>query len=526
MQGARTKWSFHAFETDRCRSNTVEKGPAPGDACSRYPRLLRLRVYFSFPSMCRRASSRVGDLRRFLLLFIVVAAKVCAQGEPNSALAQVEGDVRDAQEHPIAAAVVSLEATDSKVVAKTDGDGRFRFTAVRPGKYMLRVNAEGHEEKSKGPLVLGPNDRETCSFVLTAKVPNSATDAANAVQFSDEPAFSVAAVTDSTEYGGHGSARFMHNRDTLSKETISLEEQPAETSHATAGSLAEREGEIRAALAKEDSADLHVQLADIEEREGRSLEAVHDYQRAVEMQPSEAHQFVWGAELLLHHAYEPAIIVFTQGRKLYPQSTRMLLGLAVATYANGTREAAERLFVEACDLDPSNPTPYLFLGRFQALENIDVTAWVERMSRFVRLHPESAMAHYLYAMALERQAEKEGDLKAVESHLKTAIDLDPRFGEAYLQLGILCADRRNFPDAITMLQRAVEFMPAPDQAHYRLAQVYRQTGETEKARQETAQFKQISEQKDKETERERHEIQQFVYTLRNQTSPPAPSNQH
>jgi hypothetical protein len=63
-------------------------------------------------------------------------------------------------------------------------------------------------------------------------------------------------------------------------------------------------------------------------------------------------------------------------------------------------------------------------------------------------------------------------------------------------------------------------VPASEEAHFRLAQVYRRTGDTEKANQEIAEFKKLSEQKDRQAERERHEIPQFVYTLRGQT--PAP----
>jgi hypothetical protein len=47
-------------------------------------------------------------------------------------------------------------------------------------------------------------------------------------------------------------------------------------------------------------------------------------------------------------------------------------------------------------------------------------------------------------------------------------------------------------------------------------------GETKKAGKEIQLFKQISEQKKNEADRERHNIQQFVYTLRSQSpsSPP------
>jgi len=468
-------------------------------------------------------------IKRAILLLILLTALVYAQTQVITGFAQIEGVVRDSQSHPIADAAVSLESSGPtyKKTVKTDSQGRFHFDAVRPAGYVLRIAAQGFEEQVDGSLVLRPDEVRACSFVLVRKNA-AAKDAANAVQFSDEPAFTVAGVTDVTEYGSHGSARFMHNRDALSKEAVSLGSGPKEPSNASAGSAGEKEAAIRASLAEQDNADLRAQLAEIEESDGRFLDAVRDYQRAAEMQPSEAHQFVWGAELLLHHAYEPAIIVFTQGRRLYPDSTRMLLGLGTATYASGSPKAAEKIFGEACDLDPSNPTPYVFLWKLQAVENVDAAAWLQRIKRFVSLHPENAMAHFLYAVALRmQQSENQGDLEVVESQLKTAISLDPRLGDAYLQLGTLYADRGNLADAITMLQHAVEFMPSPEQAHYRLAQIYRQRGEFDKARDETEQFKQITQQKDNEAEREHREIRQFVYTLRNQNSPaPGPPNAH
>ena len=275
-------------------------------------------------------------------------------------------------------------------------------------------------------------------------------------------------------------------------------------------------------LAREDNADLHAQLAEIEESEGRPLEAVQEFQRAAEMQPTEPHLFAWGAELLLHGAFEPAIQVFTKGRRLYARSSRMLLGLGAARFAQGSNEQAQQFFLEACDLSPSDPTPYLFLGRLQSTEDIEPPGWTDRMKRFVNLHPESAMAHYFYAVALTKQDRNQEKIDAVESELKTAIELDPHFSNAYLQLGILRSEREDFPSAIAALQKAIETTPLPDEAHYRLAQVYRRTGEVDKASKEMELFKKISEQKNEEAQRERHEIQQFIYTLRGQNPPSQP----
>ena len=346
--------------------------------------------------------------------------------------------------------------------------------------------------------------------------------------FSDEPAFTVAGVTDTTALGGHGSGPIVRNSNALSKETASLAREGAATSSAAASTAASQEAAIRAALAKEDNAGLRAQLAEIEESEGHPVDAVRDYQRAAEMQPTEPHLFAWGAELLLHHAPEPAIEVFTKGHRLYPQSSRMLLGLGAAWYAQRSKDEAQQIFFEACDLSPADPTPYLFLGRLQAAEQVVPAAWTDRMKRFASLHPEMAMAHYLYGAALLKQGAHPDHSDVAEGELKTAVKLDPHLGDAYLQLGILLTDRQDFPGAIAALQKAIENTPSPDDAHYRLAQIYRRTGETEKARQEIAIFKQLSEKKNEDAERERHEIPQFVYTLRGQApaAPPATPDSH
>ena len=74
-------------------------------------------------------------------------------------------------------------------------------------------------------------------------------------------------------------------------------------------------------------------------------------------------------------------------------------------------------------------------------------------------------------------------------------------------------------------RRAIEITPLPAEAHYRLGQVYGRMGEAEKAGKEIELFKQISEQKKSEAERERHKIQQFVYTLRSQSSSPVANSE-
>ena len=462
-------------------------------------------------------------LSLFCTMLTIFVLPVHGQTASKDARTVVEGTIHDSQDRPIAGAVVSLVPADSgsTVTLTTDAHGHFRFDSVPTDAYTLHAKCEGYQEGREGPFTLHEHETKSIVIVLSkAQSPAPAKDPSNSIAFSDEPAFTVAGVTDTTALGGHGSGPVVRSSNALSKETASLAREDLNKTYAAPNGPGQggpsRETVIRAMLAHEDNAELHAQLAEIEESEGRSLDAVRDFQRAAELQPNEPYLFAWGAELLLHHAPEPAIEVFTKGHHLFPQSSRMLLGLGAARYAQHSIEQAEHILLEACDLNPADPTPYLYLGRLQEIEKIETPGLTARMKRFVTLHPENAMAHYLYAVALVKQDRNQENLAAIEVELNTAIRLDPHLGNAYLQLGILRSERQDYPGAIAALQKAAENTPLPDEAHYRLAQVYRRMGEAEKSSKEIEQFKQISEQKNEGAERERHEIPQFIYTLRNQ----------
>ncbi|MGA2592626.1 MAG: tetratricopeptide repeat protein [Bryobacteraceae bacterium] len=254
----------------------------------------------------------------------------------------------------------------------------------------------------------------------------------------------------------------------------------------------------------------------------RSAEAAREYQRAAELQASERNLYDLAAELLTHRAAEPAEEVFTKGHRLFPHSVRMLLGLAVAQYARGNYDRAARSFFEASDLNPSDPNPYLFLGKVQSVEITALGGFVERMRRFAKLQPDNAWANYYYAVSLWKQRtgpEDSATTVQVPSLLEKAVHLDPNLGVAYLQLGILYSDVKDFSKAISAYQKAIEVSPRMEEAHYRLAQVYKRTGEELKAQKELELYNQISRQSAEETARERSEIRQFVVELQHQREP-------
>src|ERR1700688_420821 len=456
--------------------------------------------------------TQIRVLGIYVALTVMGVLPAYSQVKNNEKPATITGRVCDSENRAIENATVSLESDDHThtFTFQSDSQGRYRFAEVPSGSYELRVNKSGYGIAKNGPFVLHARERKSIELRLPAEAAGaSGGDNPAAVKFSDEIHFNVAGVSDPSNLGGHGSDTVLRTKETLAKETASLNRDAAIQPNTNSDT--------------EDVANNHARLAEAAESEGRPLDAVREYQEAAELRPNESHLFAWGADLLLHRAFEPAIEVFTKGHRLYPDSVRMLLGLSVATYDQGAMEQGKKLLLEACDLNPGNPDPYLFLGQLQEAEKIEPPGWTERFKRFTGVHPENAFAHYYYAVALGKQENSNQNLAVIESELKRAIEIHPQLGGAYLELGILDSQRKDYSEAISAFQKAIEITPLPAEAHYRLGQVYGHMGETEKANKEIELFKQISEQKKSDADRERHKIQQFVYTLR--SASPSPSTQ-
>jgi tetratricopeptide (TPR) repeat protein len=290
-----------------------------------------------------------------------------------------------------------------------------------------------------------------------------------------------------------------------------------------AGDYARARATLQPLLAARDTADLHHLLGDIEEKSGHSVAAEREYQRAAQLAPSEANVFDWGAELLLHRAAEPAREVFHKGSRLFPQSARMLLGLGAAWFAQGAYDRAAAYFCRASDLAPADPHPYLFLGQVQEVESAPSAQVAARLERFLRLQPENARANYYYALNLWKRAEGGGNPAALSQAgalLRKAVSLDPGFAAGYLQLGILYAGQKQYPQAISWYKKAIAADPRLPDAHYRLAQAYMRAGDPAGGRAELRAYQQLAQQNAQAAQRSR--MQQFVYTLRGQTSAAAP----
>jgi tetratricopeptide (TPR) repeat protein len=280
-----------------------------------------------------------------------------------------------------------------------------------------------------------------------------------------------------------------------------------------AGDFKQAREHVDKLLKRKNDADLHRMAAELDEKLGDPLGAVQEYQRAVALNPSEQNYFAWGSELLLHRAVWQAADVFRNGVKEHPHSVRLLTGLGTALFAGAAYDEAARNLCAASDLDPSNPEPYIFMGKVAMAAPAPLPCIEAKLARFAKDQPDSSIANYLYAMAMWKQQQSSSinpAVQDVETLLTKAVTIDPRCSDGFLQLGILAASQHNYEKAIQLYTKASEINPQLAEAHYRLGVAYEHLGEHDKAQQEFHLHDQIEKRQADAVERERRELKQFV----------------
>jgi tetratricopeptide (TPR) repeat protein len=286
-----------------------------------------------------------------------------------------------------------------------------------------------------------------------------------------------------------------------------------------AGDYGRAREHIQKLIAQEDSADLHRVLGELDEEIGDSLAAVREDEQAARLDPSEQNYFTWGSELLLHRAVWPAAEVFRKGSEAYPKSARMLAALGTALFASANYSEAAARLCEASDLNPTDPAPYIFLGKIDMAAPDPLPCVESKLLRYSQEQPGDARATYYYAMAIWKRlkaSENTPNVERVEKLLTQAVTLDPKYDAAYLQLGNICSGERNFERAIAFYLKAIEANPQLSDAHYRLGVAYERTGESAKAKQEFQLHDEIEKAQAAAVERQRQEVKQFLVVLQSQ----------
>lgn len=295
------------------------------------------------------------------------------------------------------------------------------------------------------------------------------------------------------------------------------------------GHISEARAGVQNLLKQKNSAELHNLLGQIEEKDGQFVAAANQFEAAARIEPSEGNLFDWASELLLHRTLDPAVAVFEEGARRYPDSQRMIVGLGMSYYARGNYDDAVKAFLRGADLNPSDSRCYKFLARAYDSSPSQASEVIKRFKRFAELQPHNGQALYYYAMSLwkgKRAQDPDLNLKQIESLLHGAIAADPKLPEAHLQLGNLNSDQGKFAEAIPEYKRALELNDDLADAHYRLGQAYVRTGQKDLAQDQLQVYQKLRAEHLADLEKQRAEIRQFVYSSKEAPASKQPEQLH
>ncbi len=222
-----------------------------------------------------RSSSETINNRYRVALLVLAAALVslsstAAFSQGSSPKQQdttsVKGTVRNSAGEPVAGASVLLreKGHPGPIETKTNADGTFVFPALSAGTYIVSAEKSGSRNAGTNLLVLSPGEKKEINLVLetldgarlaSSGASQSSLSSTAAMEFKDEPNFTVAGVTDWTNVGLHASDTTSRTSDALAQETRALKSSGSEEDLAglpeagtTSRETRESENRLRAAL--------------------------------------------------------------------------------------------------------------------------------------------------------------------------------------------------------------------------------------------------------------------------------------
>ena len=374
----------------------------------------------------------------------------------------ISGTVKEDSGAALAGVRISVSDRAGTFTAKTDKNGSYSLRSLPPGGYTVTAEASGFASQSRSEVLLEGSRPAVVDFSLqktsrkTAKA-QSMGQKLDEFNYYDKPEYRPGSLNAASPAGGYSSAGEADSYDLI------LAYVQGESPESLKGS----ESRGGTSPLGSDSSQPSQPPAQESIEPGEASDAWNENQF-----------FSQGSDLLLHREFQPAAAAFERAVERYPDSAKLETGLGVARFAQGQYDKAVKALLRATDLMPSDPRPYLLLGRAYSASSLESEEVAKRLAHLVGIQPRNAQAHYYYALSLWKgQRASPAGLPLVEEHLKGAIELDPQMPEAHLELGALYAQQSRYPLAIEEYEAAIRLRPDLARAHYRLAQVYLRAGE-------------------------------------------------
>jgi tetratricopeptide (TPR) repeat protein len=150
-------------------------------------------------------------------------------------------------------------------------------------------------------------------------------------------------------------------------------------------------------------------------------------------------------------------------------NTKWLLTAADIHFTMGNTQRAEQMFKRAVEIEPTNTECLLRLAQldhfFKRYESE-----MKLLDQTLKTDVHNAQAYFMKGMVFKEK----GDTTHAISSMQTAVEQDPEYYNAYIQLGVLMAAKKN-PLAAQYYVNALKVNPSSQEALYNLGKFYQDT---------------------------------------------------
>ena len=379
---------------------------------------------------------------------------------------QITGVVHDRGGQPVSEASVRLQpqGADRGDERKSDSAGAFSFAGLKPGTYVVSASKLDHRSSETAVNgTAGAIQHVEITLDGSAGTSGQGTE----MQFSDSPNFTVAAVTDWTAAGGHGSDVSLRASESLTRDTLRLKPGSGGSSAADANTDA-AERHLRQVL--KDSPrnfNANAELGRLYLSAERYADAVPPLTAALQLEPAN-HDNEYALAMALTRSGDAAKARDHVGHLLAigdkPEWHRLE---GEVDEQLGDSLSAVRAFERAVKQDPSEEN--YFAWGTELLQHRAVWQARDVLESAVKAHPHSArlltaLGTALFSGALYDQAAE---------RLCQASDLAPNDPEPYLFMGRIEVTAPNpLPCVEPKLKRFVDRQPESALANYYYAMAY------------------------------------------------------
>ncbi|HEX6802455.1 MAG TPA: tetratricopeptide repeat protein [Terriglobales bacterium] len=243
----------------------------------------------------------------------------------------------------------------------------------------------------------------------------------------------------------------------------------------------------RALKQKPDSAETMYLLAQVYNEESRSVDALDLLARAHKLAPKNADVIFLLARISMsQNFFEDAIPLLRSGLTIAPQRTDLLSALGESYFMSGKTDQAIEEFTKLIQVEPSARS-YTFMGlSYRHLGRFDEAR--KYFEEGLKREPRNAACLFNLGFIEERQ----GNSAAAEQKFEQALQSNPDFSDALLELANLRTKDKKLPEAAELLRKYVKVSRDPASGYYKLAMVERNMHQMEAAQRDLNVFQTLS----------------------------------